>query len=135
MESVSKIISDTGLTVPDGRAFHRYACSPDVFSELEESLRSLIASGQTIDTEAAGFVFWAAEHIRARFRGGPLTWAFVFDALGLPDDQAFGRDLVDQGFEWWGRQVRLSHASIRMFLYSLMAEGGIPEALLENSGL
>ena len=135
MESVSKIISDTGLTVPDGRAFHRYACSPDVFSELEESLRSLIASGRTIDTEAAGFVFWAAEHIRARFRGGPLTWAFVFDALGLPDDQAFGRDLVDQGFEWWGRQVRLSHASIRMFLYSLMAEGGIPEALLENSGL
>ena len=135
MESVSKIISGTGLTAPDGRPFHRYACSSEVFAELEESLQSLSVFGRTSDTGAAGFVFWAAEHIRARFRGGPLTWAFVFDALGLPDDQTFGRDLVEQGFAWWGREVRLSHAGIRMSLYSLMAEGGIPEALLENPGL
>ena len=101
---------------------------------MEESLQSLSVFGRT-STGAAGFVFWAAEYIRARFRGGPLTWRFVFDGLGLPDDQTLGRELVEQGFAWWGREVKISHAGRRMFLYSLMAEGGMPEALLENQGL
>ncbi len=85
---------------------------------------------------APEFVFWAAEHVRARFPGGPLSWAFVLDPLGLPpDDQQLGRDLAEKGLSWWKRQIRKSDAGHRMFLYSLMAEGGFPEALLKEPGL
>ena len=84
---------------------------------------------------AAGFVFWAAEHIRENFSGGPLTWEFVFSAIDWVEDQDFGRDLTTRGLERWGREIWISDAGTRMFLYSLMAEGGIPGALLSSPGL
>ena len=135
MKPVSEIISVNNLAVPDGRPLHGYDCSPDLFAELEEALRSLTIHDQPIQIEAAGFVFWAAEHIRAHFLGGKLTWAFIFHNLGLPEDQELGRELVERGLDWWRRGVRKSISGIRMFLYSLMAEGGIPEALLNEPGL
>lgn len=99
------------------------------------SLRSCDASGRVSGLVAARFVFWAAEHIRANFSGGSLTWDFIFGAINWPEDQGFGRKLTARGLEWWGREIRVSDAGTRMFLYSLMAEGGIPEALLSNPGL
>ena len=135
MEAVSRIISRYGLKDPDGRPLYVYDCSPDRFVELEEALRSRSDAGRRIDSVAAGFVFWAAEHIRANFSGGSLTWDFVFSAIGWPEDQDLARELTAQGLEWWHRETRVSHAGIRMFLYSLMAEGGIPEALLRSPGL
>ena len=135
MEAVSRIISRYGLKNPDGRPLHVYDCSPETLAELEEALRSQFAVGRGIEPVAAGFVFWASEHIRANFSGGPLTWDFVFSAIGWPEDQDLARELTAQGLEWWRRETRVSHAGIRMFLYSLMAEGGIPEALLRSPGL
>ena len=99
------------------------------------SLRSRDAAGRVSGLVAARFVFWAAEHIRANFSGGSLTWDFIFGAIDWLEDQGFGRKLTARGLEWWGREIRVSDAGIRMFLYSLMAEGGIPEALLSNPGL
>ena len=78
----------------------------------------------------AAFVLWAAEHIRSKFPGGQLTWAFVFDGLGLREDRDQAVPLVEEGLRWWRREVRISEAGRRMFLYSLMAEGGLPQALL-----
>lgn len=126
----------SGLTRPDGRPLYRYPLSPETFSELELELQSQVASSKEIRFSAPGFVLWAAEHIRSRFTGGALSWAFVLDSLGLPsEDQQFARDLAEQGLRWWNRQIKRSDAGIRMFLYSLMAEGGIPEALLKETGL
>ncbi len=136
MGILSRVISETELTCPDGRPLYRYPLSPETFSELELELRSQVASGRDIELSAPGFVLWAAEHIRSRFTGGSLSWAFVLDPLGLPsEDQQFGRDLAEQGLRWWNRQIKRSDAGIRMFLYSLVAEGGIPEALLKEAGL
>ncbi len=135
MEAVSKIINQCGLTEPDGRPLHAYDCSPENFAELAEALRSNVGAGSGRDFVAAGFVFWAAEHIRAKFSGGPLTWEFVFSAIDCPEDQGFGRQLTEKGLAWWDREIRVSDAGTRMFLYSLMAEGGIPEALLSSPGL
>ena len=135
MQLLQEILSDTGLPTPDGRPLHDYSCSPETFAELGEALQSRGAAGRGIETAAAAFVFWAAEHIRARFPGGPLTWVFVFNGLGLPDNQQLGRELADQGLGWWGREIRVSDAGTRMSLYSLMAEGGIPEILLKEPGL
>ena len=64
-----------------------------------------------------------------------MTWEFVFSAIDWVEDQEFGRSLTARGLERWGREIRISDAGTRMFLYSLMAEGGIPEALLSSSGL
>ncbi|MBF0401165.1 MAG: hypothetical protein HQL90_10405 [Magnetococcales bacterium] len=130
-----KIISDAGLEIPDHRPLHGYPCSLDTFTELREVLASCIAEGQLTDAIAAKFVFWAAEHIRSRFNGGQLTWAFVFDGLGFFEDRTLGVKLVEQGLLWWNRKVRISEAGHRMFLYSLMAEGGLPQALLSQKGL
>ena len=135
MQLLQKILSDSGLPAPDGRPLHDYSCSPETFAELGEALQSRGAAGRGIETAAAAFVFWAAEHIRARFPGGPLTWVFVFNGLGLPDNQQLGRELAEQGLGWWGREIRVSDAGTRMSLYSLMAEGGIPETLLKEPGL
>lgn len=132
---ISKILSDTALSGPDGRSLHGYTCSQETFTNLEKMLTRDLAARVINKDVAAGFVFWAAEHIRAKFLGGQLAWSFIFDELGLHDDQELGRNLVEQGLGWWGRKVRISVAHHRMFLYSLMAEGGIPEALLSESGL
>ena len=136
MKLLSRIISDTELARPDGRPLYRYRLSPETFAALEEALRLEVVSGRTTDLSAPAFVLWAAEHIRARFSGGALSWEFVLDALGLPyDDQVLGRELASRGLSWWGREVRQSDSGIRLFLYSLLAEGGIPEELLKESGL
>lgn len=134
MNLSSRIVTNTGLTDPDGRPLHDYRCSTETFDELEKALRSRVLAGPTAST-ASAFVYWAAERIRARFPGGQLTWTFVFDGLGLTEDQHLGRELAERGLLWWRREIRASDAGARMYLYSLMAEGGIPEALLRASGL
>ena len=136
MNILSRIVSETELKRPDGRPLYRYPLSPEIFSEVEEALRLQVATGRGIELSAPGFVLWAAEHIRSRFTGGSLSWAFVLDPLGLPsDDQDLVRELAKRGLSWWGREIKRSNAGIRMFLYSLVAEGGIPEALLKEAGL
>jgi len=133
---VSRIVSDAGLLHPDGRPLHLYRPTTEIFDELEKALCSHVARGRDIMTLASAFVFWAAEHIRARFRGGPLTWTFVLEPIGLPpDDQGLGRELAGKGLSWWQREIRVSNGGVHMFLYSLMAEGGIPEVLLKEPGL
>ena len=136
MNILTRIISANELTRPDGRPLYRYRLSVDTFAELEELLRLHVVSGSSIELAAPQFVLWATEHIRSRFAGGPLKWAFVLGPLGLPsDDQALGRWLAERGLQWWDREIKQSNAGHSMFLYSLLAEGGIPEALLRESGL
>lgn len=133
-DAVRDIIAATGLTAPDGRALHGYPISPAQHSELARMLRSRLSPGRGYVPMPAQFVLWAAEHVRSAFPGGQLTWSFIFQGLGLPEDRARGIDLVEAGLPWWRRRVQISEAGQRMFLYSLMAEGGLPQALLGQAG-
>lgn len=136
MSVISRIVDDAGLVEADGRPLCRYRFGEHTFNNLEEELRSRAVTGREMLSAAPQFVFWAAEHIRARFNGGNLNWAFVLQPLGLPpENQELGRELTESGLFWWRRKVKVSSAGKRMFLYSLMAEGGIPEALLKEGGL
>ena len=137
MEILTRIVSANGLCCPDGRPLYGYVLSQDTFIELEKMLRSRVESGYTMEAAAPQFALWAAEHIRSRFVGGePLKWEFVLSPLGLPpDDQNLGRRLAEQGLRWWGREIRRASGGHSMFVYSLLAEGGFPEALLRESGL
>lgn len=135
MEILSQLTTQCGTHAPDGRPLYSYSFTPEQFLALEAFLKARITSNPRQQYTAAAFVFWAAEHIRAKFEGGPLTWEFVFDGIRCPEDQDLGRDLTALGLRWWGRDIRVSGAGTRMFLYSLMAEGGLPESLLQNQGL
>ena len=136
MNILSRVVSANKLTRPDGRPLYRYPLSEDTFAELEQFLRLHVVSETLIELSAPQFVLWAAEHIRSRFAGGPLKWEFVLAPLGLPpDDQALGRRLAERGLHWWDRRIKQSNAGHSMFLYTLLAEGGIPEALLRESKL
>lgn len=130
MTLVSKVVSDSGLAVPDCCPLHGYASLPEILSELGEALRPHVASGRRIESVAAAFVLWAAEHMRPRFSRGPMTWAFVLNAVGFREDQGLGRDLAERGLAWWGvlrwyspdsadalRSIgrRVTHAALRSF--------------------
>lgn len=79
------------------------------------------------------FVLWAAEEIRTQLPPGGLTWAWLFGRLGRAADGGLGRELVLEGFAWWRRPIRLSDDGDRLLLYSLMAEGGLPDAYLAEA--
>ena len=135
-DPISRVLSDAGLRVPDGRPFYQYHVSEESFSELERLLRERLVWHNIHQRMSAAFVLWAAEHIRSRYPGGGLTWDFVLEAINLTSaDQDLGRELTETGLSWWGREVRVSKGGARLFLYSLLSERGIPEALLREPGL
>lgn len=83
---------------------------------------------------AQAFVLWASEHIRTAYPGGHLTWEFVFDGLGIrPPDYPYIKWLVESGLAEWRRSVRRADSGNREFLYTLVAEGGLPDAALAEA--
>ena len=136
MKILSEILDDSGgLATPDGRPLFSYNYSSEAHSRLGSILPARLSIGQTLTETSAAFVLWASEHVRANFLGGQLTWSFVFDGLGVAEDRQLAVSLVDQGLKWWHRKVRTTETGIRQYLYSLMSEGGLPQALLQQQGL
>jgi len=121
------------LLEPDGRPLHLYACEDAEFTTLSRFLPLRVMSGQVINSTAQWFVLWASERIRRSYAGGMLTWGFVFDGLGLAVDRDTAIKLTEHGLRLWKRRLHLSAGhGHRLFLYSLMAEGGLPDALLSR---
>src|SRR5271165_4195567 len=132
---VLQIVAATNLGAPDGRPLHRYPVSSEQMDSLREMLRARFLAGNHASA-AASFVFWAAEHFRANFPDGDYRrWDFVFAGLGVRGDDNLGRLLVEAGLSWWKRPLRRSDAGRQMYVYSLLAEGGIPQSLLAQDGL
>ncbi|MBP2238682.1 hypothetical protein J2Z31_005223 [Sinorhizobium kostiense] len=135
MPVIKRILAEIGRDTADGRPLYAVPLTEERHAELGQMLHVRLATGEILDSTAARFVLWAAEHIRARFKGGPLTWEFVFRGLGRPGDHSLGKELVERGLRWWKRPVRISEAGIHLYLHTLMAEGGLPQALLVQQGL
>lgn len=134
MQILRNVLERAHLTTPDNRPLHAYELTDDELAKLESLLRVRVASGQLLASTAQAFVIWAAEVIRREHAGGPLAWRLVFDKLGLAEDQALARELTREGLKQWARNLRVSEAGTQLFLYSLMAEGGLPDALLAEAG-
>jgi hypothetical protein len=135
MRFIEEILKENGLSEPDFRPLHAYACTPDMLQHMQQFLAQRLASGTVVSSTANAFVFWASDRIRTAFDGGHLTWDFVFRGLGLPPDRKLGIDLTRRGLRMWRRRVRCSEAGQTLYLYTLMSEGGLPDTLLQQEGL
>lgn len=133
MHILATVIAGQGLDRPDGRPLHRYLCSSATYTALTTALRDWLRTAQSLDGVGAAFVMWATERIRTHYEGGPLSWQMVFDGVGLRADDTLARDLVDRGMRWWRRPVRISEGGHHMRLYSLLAEGGLPDPMLRQA--
>ena len=121
------------LAAPDGRPLFAWNCDAEQLQLLAGSCRRLTPSLPFTELTAARFVLWASEEIRTQHRPGQLTWDWLFGRLGRSAAPQLGRDLTERGLAWWGRRVRVSENGARQFLYSLMAEGGMPDAYLAEA--
>lgn len=135
MSLLSHILEDLGVSKPDGRPLYTLPLTPPRQVELTRTLRQHLIRYPTQSHTAALFVLWASDYIRSHFKGGTLKWEFVFEGLGLSETQDLGRELVEKGLRWWHREVRRSEGQTHLYLYSLMAEGGLPQSLLVEDGL
>lgn len=80
------------------------------------------------------FTLWASERIRRDFESGSLSWDFVMAPLGLSGNRQTGVALTEKGLAFWKRPLRQRPGDgSRLFLYSLMAEGGLPDAVLARA--
>ena len=127
MVSVEALLARHGLSAPDGRLLHAYGVTDAEFAEMTAALTSgalKVAPGRL-------FVLWAAEEIRRNHSVGGLTWDFLLTRCGLPGQRAVGVDWVTTGMAFWRRKIRRRASDdTTLYLYSLMAEGGLPEAFL-----
>jgi len=135
MELLQQILTRNNLEQPDGRPLFAYEPTADEMLRLTKLLRFRIESGQQLSSTAEAFVLWAAERIRTGFAGGKLSWDFVFEGVELaPQELSFTYWLVENGLRKWGRSIRRFDHGNRAFLYTLLAEGGLPDAALREAG-
>ncbi|RWR06569.1 STY4851/ECs_5259 family protein [Paenirhodobacter populi] len=133
MKIVQSILARNGLQHPDGRPLYAYGVTDAERENLGSFLRMRIGMGGLTPSTAQGFVLWAAEYIRTGFPGGQLTWDFVFEGMALDYDRPTAIELTSHGLDTWGRKLRQSDHGHREFLYTLLAEGGLPDLALANA--
>ena len=117
---------------PDGRPLFEYECSEDEFDEV---VKVLEAQREQVDSKElplwteALFTLYCAEWCRQRYDGGAWGWYRILN----PIDWRFGdrRHIpwVESGLRFWGREL-FSRDRGTEYLYTLVAEGGIPNHLL-----
>jgi hypothetical protein len=137
MKIVRDILARNELEEADGRPLHTYNVTDEEFQKLQSLLTLRIDMGQVLKSTAAGFVIYASEFIRRTFSGGSISWTPLFNSIGIRTEdfeQTFARKLTDEGLHSWQRPLRVSEGGIHQYLYTLMAEGGLPDALMADPG-
>lgn len=135
MQLLADILLRNGLDRPDGRPLHAYTIDDRELAALGRLLRLRIGTEEPLASTAQAFVLWAAEYLRTAYPGGYLTWDFVFAGLAQPrPDYAFVQRITEDGLRAWGRSLRRGQVGHREFLYSLLAEGGLPDIALAQAG-
>lgn len=129
-----RILAEAGLSAPDGRLLHAYGLSDPHFAEIARALRGLAPRRRRGQAVAALYVLWASEHIRRRYDGSGLSWEFINTDVPQMFDGTTIAGFVRSGLDVWLRPLRRGRGGNRLFMYTLLAEGGIPLAVLESAG-
>lgn len=122
------------LVKPDGRSLWAYQTTAEELDELRYLLVGLLGSTQW--QQALGgqlFVLFAAEHWRRHYDGHGWKWEVVLEPLGFRGDYKELWEPVEIGIRRWRRRL-LHGATGRLFLTSLIVEGGLPLHLVTKDG-
>lgn len=134
MQILNDLLARCDISNPDGRALHAYGATPEEVATLRRLLPKRIDPDFKSKVSAQAFVLWVCEHIRTTYTGGQITWEYVYGGLGLkPPDYLHTQWLVETGLAAWRRKVRRGDSGHREFLYTLVAEGGLPDAALAEA--
>ncbi|MES2434129.1 MAG: STY4851/ECs_5259 family protein [Pseudomonadota bacterium] len=129
------LLQHAGVSAPDQRLLHAYAVSDAQFAAMQSALHAVLPTRKRQRAVAAVYVLWAAERIRRHYDGRGLSWDFI--NASIPDIfvGTTSAGFVRLGLEHWQRPLRRGLGGTRLFMYTLLAEGGIPTAVLEGSRL
>ena len=127
------LFAQNGLGAPDGRPLHAYRVSDEEHARLTGILKDRFRRRHLGGDIPGAFVLWASERFRKEFKGGAPTWEFIFEGLSLPPDRQTAVPLVEQGLRAWRRSVRRGEGGQDLFLFTLLSEGGFPDALLSQA--
>lgn len=131
---LNRILAEAGLSAPDGRLLHAYGLSDAHFAAIPLVLGRLDPRAKRGRAVAALYVLWASEHIRRRYDGSGLSWEFINTDVPQVFDGTTIAGFVRSGLDVWQRPLRRGQGGNRLFMYTLLAEGGIPLAVLESAG-
>ena len=118
--------------MPDGRPLFEYGCSEDEFDEILKVLedqRTRVDNMELPPCTAALFTLYCSEWCRQKYDGGAWGWQRILISI----DWRFGdrRHIpwVESGLRFWRRRLFIRDRGTE-YLYTLVAEGGIPNHLL-----
>lgn len=132
---VLDILERNGLEAPDGRPLYAYKSTTTELEELGRSLKEVLRF-RTLDAkkEGPGFCLFFAERFRTDHRGGRWKWDTVLKEISPPHRSGPKfYDPVERGLRWWGRPLQFT-GTHRLFLVTLVCEGGLPLHLLKHAG-
>jgi hypothetical protein len=103
-----------------------WALRPDAAEQ--EALR--VAATQAGPHRDAALVLWSAGELRRRYRGGSWTWDLLAEGLPAATRERLRTGGVHQGLRQLGRQVSRGQTGQALRLSTLVAEAGLPGAVL-----
>ncbi|WP_156477509.1 STY4851/ECs_5259 family protein [Falsihalocynthiibacter arcticus] len=108
-----------------------YRVTEEQYDQMQ--LYCMTAEPQSSGLYAAIFTLWATEHFRSSYDGSHLTWRFLTDALEKNIEWSQLVETTTWGLRYWQRPLRKSDHK-RLFLQSLLVEGGLPQEMLKPEG-
>lgn len=119
---------------PDGRPLFSYRCSETEYEEIVEVLSEqseCAGIAQLQPRTDALFALYCAEWCRQQYDGGAWGWHRILVPIGWNFGDRRHIPWVESGIRYWGRQLFVRDRGTE-FLYTLVAEGGIPNHLLSG---
>lgn len=127
------LLLQAGVSGPDRRLLHAYGASDAHFAAMEAALLGVTALQKRQGAVAGLYVLWAAERIRSHYDGSGLSWEFINAPLPGIFEGTTIAGFVRLGLDHWLRPLRRGLKGSQLYMYSLLAEGGIPLAVLESA--
>jgi len=134
---IQELLSQNGLSKPDGRPLYAYRVTDESFYQLFELLRNKTNIGPNLAARrtsyfAQGWLFYAAEWWKRSYEGGPWSWSPIFKKLKYDDpDPTSRREWVETASAYW----RLDDEAIggKRFLGKVVVNGGLPLNLIQKA--
>jgi hypothetical protein len=129
---LAKIIGARELSKPDGRRLYQYRVTDQEYRRIKEMLVECLEVYQP-DVSSREFCalicLYVSEWFKREFSGGMWSWDPPLNAVGLTQADIEPRKLTPRGLDFWGQKVMRRGDGDRMFLNTLIVQGGLPMAL------